>query len=205
MRGAVAAPARRTQKERRETTIRKLLDAATEALIEVGWAGATVQEISQRAGVSQGGLFRHFPTREALMVAAGEDVGQKILAHYRREFERLRDREEPLALALRLVREHCRSRLNQAWYELTFAARTNDAIRKALRPVAEKYYRDIGALARVLLPETAAQLGDRFDVLVETIIAIFDGEVLQRYLLKNNGADEVRVELLLGLLAPLVR
>lgn len=201
----MAAPARRTQKERRETTIRKLLDAATEALIEVGWAGATVQEISQRAGVSQGGLFRHFPTREALMVAAGEDVGQKILAHYRREFERLRDREEPLALALRLVREHCRSRLNQAWYELTFAARTNDAIRKALRPVAEKYYRDIGALARVLLPETAAQLGDRFDVLVETIIAIFDGEVLQRYLLKNNGADEVRVELLLGLLAPLVR
>jgi AcrR family transcriptional regulator len=200
-----AAVVRRTQKERRETTIRKLLDAATETLIEVGWSGATVQEISQRAGVSQGGLFRHFATREVLMVAVGEDVGRKILAHYQKEFDRLRDREEPMVLAMRLVREHCRSRLNQAWYELTIAARTNETLRKAMRPVAQKYYEDIGALARELLPQLAEEMGDRFGVLVETIIAIFDGEVLQRFLIKNSGADEARIELLMGLLAPLVR
>ena len=38
-----------TQEERREATIRKLLDAATEALIEVGYAGASVQEVCARA------------------------------------------------------------------------------------------------------------------------------------------------------------
>ena len=32
---------RRTQEERREGTIRKLLDAATDTLVDVGYAGAS--------------------------------------------------------------------------------------------------------------------------------------------------------------------
>ena len=97
---------RRTQEERREGTIRKLLDAATEALIEVGYAGASVQEICERAGVSQGGLFRHFATREALMVAVGEDVGQQTLRPVSaRASRRCATGEDPLVLAMRLVRD----------------------------------------------------------------------------------------------------
>src|SRR4051794_17665171 len=85
-------PPRRTQQERREGTIRKLLFAATETLIEVGYAEASVQRICARAGVSQGALFRHFPSREALMVAASADVGNRLLLQYREEFEALGER-----------------------------------------------------------------------------------------------------------------
>jgi AcrR family transcriptional regulator len=116
MPAARARQRRRTQLERREGTIRKLLDATTRTLIERGYSGASVQAICERAEVSQGGLFRHFPTREALMVAVGEDVGHRLLDRYRREFEALRATEDPLELAVRLVRDACRSRLNQAWY-----------------------------------------------------------------------------------------
>src|SRR5262249_17777273 len=143
-----------------------------------------------------GGLFRHFATREALMVAVGEDVGKQILAHYRREFEALRTQEEPLLLALRLVRDHCRSRLNQAWYELAVASRTSANLRKALRPIGARYYQDIEALARQLLPELAAALGDHFAVFVDTIIAIFDGEVVHRLILKKPEVEDARLELL---------
>jgi len=190
--------ARRTQEERREATIRKLLDAATDALIEVGYAAASVQEVCARAGVSTGGLFRHFASREALLVAVGEDVGRQQLARYRREFEALRGEGEALELALRLVRNSCRSRLNQAWYELAIAARTNARLKKALAPTAARYYEDIRALARDLLPELAAALGARFDVLVDTIIAVFDGEVLHRYVLPRPKLEEDRLALLLG-------
>ena len=190
---------RRTQGERREATIRKLLDATTEALIEVGYSGASVQQICARAGVSQGGLFRHFATREALMVAAAEDVAAQTLAHYRLEFEALRDREEPLALAMRLVRDHCRSRPNQAWYELAIAARTNATLRKAIQPIGERYYEHIEHLARQILPGEAEALGDHFPVLVETIIAVFDGEVLHRFVTKKARFDEARIHLLVGL------
>jgi AcrR family transcriptional regulator len=194
-----AAPARRrTQAERRESTIRKLLDAATRALIELGHAGASVQEICERAGVSQGALFRHFATREALMVAVGEDVGDKLLARYRREFEPLRATEDPLVLAVRLVRDACRSRLNQAWYELSMAARTSPTLRKALRPTSARYHRDIERLARQLLPDLAARLGDRFPVLVDTVIAVFDGEAVHRFVLARPELEKARIELLVA-------
>jgi AcrR family transcriptional regulator len=196
---ALRTPARRTQVERREATIRKLLDAATDALIELGYAEASVQEICARAGVSTGGLFRHFATREALMVAVGQDVGAQILTRYRREFESLRAKRDPLELAMRLVRASCRSRLNQAWYELFMAARTNKRLQKALAPTAARYFDDIRGLAHQLLPELAAALGDRFDVLVDSIIAIFDGEVVHRFVIKKPAFEEQRLELLLGL------
>jgi AcrR family transcriptional regulator len=198
--------ARRTQEERRESTIRKLLDAATEALIDDGYAAASVQKICERAGVSQGALFRHFATREALMVAVGEDIGQRTLLRYRREFEGRKDareRAEPLVLAMRLVRDRCRSRLNQAWYELAMAARTSPNLRRGLRPVATRYYEDIRRLGVELLPELAAALGDRFAVLVDTIVSVFDGESVHRFVLPQPRVDDARLELL-GELAKLI-
>ncbi len=177
--------ARRTQEERRAGTIRKLLDAATETLIEVGYAGATVQAVCQRAQVSQGGLFRHFASREALMVAVVEDVGAKLLDQYREDFRRADEHEDRLAFALRLVRDQCRSRLNQAWYELAVAARTNPGLLAALQPVAVRYYDDIEQLARQLLPELADGLGDHFGLVVDTVITMFDGEVVHRFVLER--------------------
>jgi AcrR family transcriptional regulator len=158
-----------------------------------------VQEICQRAGVSHGGLFRHFATREALMVAAAEDVGEQILAHYRQKFETLRKNEDPLRLALRLVREACGSRLNQAWYELAVAGRTSPRLKKAIAPLAERYYENIRQVARETLPELAAALGPSFDVFVETIIAIFDGEQVHRFLLQREETEAQRIDLLMAL------
>lgn len=196
---------RRTQQERREGTIRKLLDAGAETLIEVGYAEASVQRICARAEVSQGALFRHFPSREALMVAVGEDIGAQLLERYRKRFDALPDKQNDLAAAMRLVREACRSRLNQAWYELAMAARTNENLRKGLEPVARRYYDDIARLARELLPELAASLGDSFEVLVGTIVAVFDGEVVHRFLLKEPKTEEARIEILAGAVNLLMR
>jgi AcrR family transcriptional regulator len=189
---------RRTQQERREGTIRKLLDAATNTLIDVGYSEASVQRICARAEVSQGALFRHFPSREALMVAVGEDVGHQLLLRYRVELEALGTEAEDVVAAIRLVRDACRSRLNQAWYELRMAARTNDTLRHALAPVAKRYFDDIERLARQLLPTLAAALGDRFTVLVSTLLATFDGEVMQRFVVKAPRIEEARLELLAG-------
>ena len=193
-----ARHARRTQEERREATIRKLLDAAADALIELGYAEASVQRICERAGVSHGGLFRHFPTREALMVAVGEDVGHKLLAGYRAKFVELSAVEsDPLALALRHVRETCRSRPNQAWYELAMAARTTPTLREALVPAATRYHDAIATLARDVLPDLAAKMGDDFDALVEVVIAFFDGECVHGFVLDNAENAERRLALLL--------
>jgi AcrR family transcriptional regulator len=50
----------------------KLLEAAREAFTEVG-SGASLEEIARRAGVGIGTLYRHFPTRQALLEAVYVD------------------------------------------------------------------------------------------------------------------------------------
>jgi AcrR family transcriptional regulator len=191
-------PKRRTQKERREGTIRKLLDAATATLIEVGYAEASVQRICARAELSQGALFRHFATREALMVAVGEDVGDRILERYRKKFLSIPAGEASVAAAVRLVRDACRSRLNQAWYELSIAARTNENLRKQLEPAARRYYEDIAIAAREVLPDFAERMGSAFDVIVSTVIAVFDGEAVERFALVRPEVEEARLALLVA-------
>jgi len=187
---------RRTQAERREGTIRKVLDAAVETLVESGYAGTSMQIVATRAGVSIGGLFRHFPTREALMVAVGEDLGRRILDRYRASFESLEAVEEPVVRALRLLRDTTRSRINQAWLELVHACRTDAALRKALRPVGKRYMREIEVLARALLPDLATSLGDRFPLLVDTMVAVFDGEQMHRMIAPDPPLENARIEAL---------
>jgi AcrR family transcriptional regulator len=192
---------RRSQRERRESTIQKLLDAATQSLIEVGYSGTSVQVVCSRANVSQGALFRHFETREALMVAVGTDIGRQTLVRYRKDFESLRHDRDPLVSAMELLRDRCASRLNQAWYELAMAARTSPSLKKGLRSVATAYYSDIEALARELLPDLAAAVGDSFGSMVRTIVAVFDGEMVQRFYLGKAAADPARIPLLASLLS----
>jgi AcrR family transcriptional regulator len=200
------APQRRTQKERREGTIRKLLDAATETLIDVGYAEASVQRICARAGLSQGALFRHFATREALMVAVGEDVGGQLLERYKKKFDKLaRGPGDVAPAAMRLVREMCRSRSNQALYELMSAARTNAALKKALQPIARRYHENIVRLARELLPEDATTLGDTFEAIITMILAVFDGETMHRFVLEQPRLEQARFDVLAGAVALLAR
>ena len=48
----------------------KLLDAAARVYAEVGYRGATTRRIAQEAGVNEITLFRHFGSKEALLVEA---------------------------------------------------------------------------------------------------------------------------------------
>src|SRR6201996_9856688 len=55
----------------------KLVAAAREVFAEQE-TGATLEEISKRAGVGMGTLYRHFPARENLIEAAYYDGGEEI-------------------------------------------------------------------------------------------------------------------------------
>jgi AcrR family transcriptional regulator len=98
-----------------------ILQAAVECFAEHGYDGTRVRHISQRAGVSDAALYRHFPSMEAL---AQELHGQHFAEYARRlaestsegsTEERLRAavrvtlamyRERPAAFTFALLRTH---------------------------------------------------------------------------------------------------
>lgn len=65
------------QQDRSRATRSALLEAAVACLAEVGWSASTVSVVAERAGVSRGAAQHHFPTREALFVAAVEHVASE--------------------------------------------------------------------------------------------------------------------------------
>jgi hypothetical protein len=84
------------------------------------------------------------------------------------------------------------------------AARTNEELRRALAPVARQYYADIEALAREVAPELAARFGPDFPILLEILLAVFDGEALQDQVIPSPpGRGQRRLELVLTLVQAL--
>lgn len=60
----------------------RLLEAADEVFTERGPAGST-EEVARRAGVAIGTVFRHFPTKEALIVAVFVERLRRLAAEAR--------------------------------------------------------------------------------------------------------------------------
>lgn len=60
----------RTQVQRRADSHALILDAAVRCLVEMGYHDTTTVAIQARAGVSRGRLLHHFPSRDALLIAA---------------------------------------------------------------------------------------------------------------------------------------
>ncbi len=58
----------------------KLLTAAAEAFTERGTDDVSLEEIAKRAGVGIGTLYRHFPTRQALLEAVYRDQVEALRA-----------------------------------------------------------------------------------------------------------------------------
>jgi AcrR family transcriptional regulator len=54
-----------------------------QCLAELGWNGASVTVVAERAGVSRGAIQHHFPTREDLFTAAVDYMSDVRLADYR--------------------------------------------------------------------------------------------------------------------------
>src|SRR3954451_8966911 len=62
-------PARRTQRERREETERKVLAAATALIAQHGSRALTLAAVGEAAGYSRGIVSHHFGSRENLLRA----------------------------------------------------------------------------------------------------------------------------------------
>lgn len=78
----------------------QILAAAFEVCSHQGFHGTRTREIAERAGVSEALLFRHFPTKEALIRAVFDVVAfEQRIAALERQLDTLSPREALVALA----------------------------------------------------------------------------------------------------------
>lgn len=116
----------------------RILEAAVGCLVEEGFSGASTLAIQSRAGVSRGRLLHHFPSREALLVAAAEHLaGERVRETTERIDSHLANAasvEDRIAHVVEFMWLTFHEPHFWAAVELWTAARTQDGVAEALLP-----------------------------------------------------------------------
>jgi len=194
----------RPQQARSAATRRKLLDATVACLVERGYAGTSTTEVCRRAGVSQGALFKHYPSKLQLLAAAVHHLFARLIRQYRRSFDAVgkvgTSGHDRLGQALRLLRRTFAKPELQVAFELYLAARTDSALRAVIEPALEQHRANLRREARRVLPEIALLHPD-FDALVDTVMDALQGAAIGTLSLPDPMSEERE----LGLLERMIR
>lgn len=125
----------RSQAERSERTRAQLFDATIACLLELGYAGTSVNEICKRAGLSRGAQQHHFATKAELMARALEYLVDKLGNEAIGAIHQLADQPDRVARGIDLLWQAFSGALSTAALELWVAARTDPELRETLLPV----------------------------------------------------------------------
>jgi AcrR family transcriptional regulator len=75
-----AATSRRPAPSRKEATHERILETAARAIRRGGYGGAGVAEIMKEAGLTHGGFYAHFDSREEMLAEAADRAGADGMA-----------------------------------------------------------------------------------------------------------------------------
>ena len=193
---------RRTQAQRREGTIGALLDATVACLAERGYAATSTAAVCAAAGVSQGALFRHFPTRQALLVATAEHVATRNVEAFRSTVGADVDSVDAVVAVLSHLRTVVLSPANQTWRELLVAARADADLRAALVPARESLQAQMLATAADLWHDRLP--ADDLAAVLSVVVNMLDGLAFSALDPDPAAAPGRTVERALRLLAEMI-
>ena len=139
----------------------RLLDATVECLVERGFGGTSTTLVSERAGVSRGAQLHHFPTKNALVVAAVEHLTEVRGAELAKAARALPTGPRRTRAVLQMLADHFTSPVFTAALELWVAARTDPALLAAVAPLEQRVGRETHRLTVELLGADESRPGVR--------------------------------------------
>ena len=190
----------RTQQQRREETVARLLDASIATIVEVGYARASAAVITKRADVSVGALFRHFETMGDFMAATAYEVLRRQLELFTKQVAEIPAEGPAIEAVLEILRDITRNPTNAVMYELMIAARTDEKLRATLQHVLTEYGTKIFEAAHAL-PGTENVPEETLAILAATLTNTFDGAAIVRAVMPLPDIDAQQIPLLASLLS----
>lgn len=177
--GTVAPKAKLPQQARSIRTRQVLVEAAAACLVDHGYAGASTLVVAERAQLSQGSVFKHFPVKQQLLAAAVAELLVKLSARFQGEvLARLpavagKPWADRVAPAVDVLWAIFRSAELRAVYEVYIAARTEPALDAELDGIVADHRTRILGLAQMVFPELREH--DSFEDAVATVVFAMQG------------------------------
>jgi AcrR family transcriptional regulator len=187
------------QAQKSAMTRDRILDAAINCFVELGYTNVTTARVASAAGVSRGAMLHHFPSKTELIQAAVEYLHDKLLKHYTELVNAI-----PASLKGKKRRragvdaywEHLTGDLFVVYHELCVASRTDPELKTILESsqrVFEEHVRD----SNTELFAEWKDRGDRFLLAMDVTKFLMEGMATGQ-LMTNRDA---RVKRLLNYLA----
>jgi len=173
---------------RAHATRRKLLKAASESLCELGYAGMTTTEVAQRAGVSQGALYKHFGSKHQLIAATTEHLFGMLIEDFQKGLIENAGNENRIQSLLQVLWAVFITPELYAVLDLYMVARTKEPLRQALVPVLRQHRDNLRQAACMLFPEAAAE-NPRFQIAIESILSVMQGAAVSAAVLPEIALD----------------
>ena len=167
-----------------EATRRKVIDAAVESILDVGYYESSSNEIARRAGVTWGVIQHQFGTREALLLEVLDDMWARLQASVANADVGTGTLEERLGNLLEVLALHYGSREHlvalQIGLDLGNNPNTSAETRRAVIRHADR-------LARAWQPLCVDTLGPLAD---DPELVSYTFATLRGYLIGNTTAHE---------------
>lgn len=175
--------------QRAEETRARILEAAAECFAQHGYEAASVGDICDRAGVSKGAFYHHFPSKQDLFMALLNDWLEALdvgLRRVRAEAANVPDALRNMAGMVGFVLSSAGERLPMFLEFWTQAARDPDVWAATIAPY-RRYRAFFAELVRMGVAEGSLRPVDA-EVAAQVIVSLAVGTILQG-LLDPQGAD----------------
>ncbi len=186
-------------------TRKAICDATVSTLVEFGYGETTLARVVERAGLSNGALLHHFPSKEHLMTATAQYLFGRTL---RRPKRRLPDNAGDTDVIAADLRTNWSYYINTPQYrallEILIASRTDKNLRKQIAETLHDYHRR--AVDHMMaVYESASDKPEDAELLPVMSNIFFRGLLIQDQYSADPKTQQRMVERWIEIVAPLLR
>lgn len=182
------------QAQKSAMTRDRILDAAINCFVELGYTNVTTAKVASSAGVSRGAMLHHFPSKTELIQAAVEYLHDKLLEDYTERVAKIPAKllgAERRRAGIDAYWDHLVGDLFVVYNELCVASRTDPELKSILessQQLFEEHIRDTNA---ELFTEWKDR-GDRFALAMDVTKCMMEG-MASAQLMTNRDARVKRL------------
>jgi AcrR family transcriptional regulator len=158
-----------------QRTYERIIDAAIESFLTIGYARTSMSSIAERAGLTRSRVQYYFASTEALLAESTRVLLERV---WRRFLDRLYaspslpDDALDRLMALRSDPEHI------AWMELLVASRTDPMLRRIVERAQRELDRESVSVQRRLLAPATEREAERLRALADLVRFVLEGLTL---------------------------
>jgi AcrR family transcriptional regulator len=187
------------QAQKSAMTRDRILDAAIDCFINLGYTNVTTAKVASTAGVSRGAMLHHFPSKTELIQAAVEYLHGKLLEDYSDRVNAIPRSKKGRArrrAGLDAYWAYLTGDLAIAYHELCVAGRTDPELQQILQEASARFDEHVHATNAELFAEWNDR-GDRYLLAMDVTRYMMEGMAVGQ--LSSSRAE--RIPLLLDYLA----